>query len=74
MEKMGEGSIPSEQSGFIVQPAVSMCSKSEMFIGIKYGKGAIMDTGRNTRVTKNTLEMKLWLTLKVRLTVALVAA
>jgi len=74
MEKMGEGSIPSEQSGYIVRPAVSLCSTSEMFIGIKYKKETLMETGRSTHVTKNTLNLKLRLTLKARLTVALVAA
>ncbi len=72
MEEMGRGSIPLGYSGYKVQPFVSQ-AMSEISIGIKYNKEALMEARELNRVTKKTVSIKARASFKVKFIVALVA-
>ena len=70
---MGEGSNPSESSGYRSQPIVSLCTTAEMAAGIKYNKEVTMKTGTQDQTMKTTVRMKAGVTLKLGIIAALVA-
>jgi subtilase family serine protease len=69
---MGVGSIPTEPSGYLQQPAVSLCSDSEMFVGIELNREVHVKAGNNTTTEKSTMKLKMRVTLKLRIVVAAV--
>ena len=73
MEEVGGSSSLPQHSSYIVRPAVSVGSASQMSVGIKYNKETHMKTGNITYATKKTVNMTVGVPLRVGIIVALVA-